>query len=307
MDGGVTAIVAAPAGFALARVAAPRPTPGVLVVELEASGICRTDVRAARGELALPAGRVLGHEVAGRVVDGDVRRRGQRITVLPVRACGACARCSAGSEPWRCAAPSFRGLDEDGVFADRFTVPEALALPVPETMSARVAAFVEPLAAALAVLDAPLPRGDTAVMGTHRIARLVARVVAAHTGEAPPCLAPDEDVRDRFATVIEASAEHLGPALRALRPGGVLVAKSRPSAPVVVDWSSLVRKELRIVGVHYGAFGQAITWLAEQRIEVEDLFGRGFALAHAAAAFAAAASGEDHKQFFERDAGLGAR
>ncbi|MGY1856497.1 zinc-dependent alcohol dehydrogenase family protein [Modestobacter sp. SYSU DS0290] len=79
----------------------PRPTPAGVVVQVEASGICRSDWHAWRGhdpDVVLP--HVPGHELAGTVaaVGPDVRRWGvgDRVTVPFVCACGRCAPCREG-------------------------------------------------------------------------------------------------------------------------------------------------------------------------------------------------------------------
>src|SRR5262245_36162520 len=84
-----------------------------VVVRIEASGICHSDVSVMTGDLpgALPV--VLGHEGAGTVVDvgPDVRtmRRGDRVVLSAVPTCGTCYFCARG-EPYRCArAAEIRG------------------------------------------------------------------------------------------------------------------------------------------------------------------------------------------------------
>jgi L-iditol 2-dehydrogenase len=294
------AIVAAPAegGFACIERRPPRPREGELTVALSAAGICRTDLFVARGQLPARTGLVLGHEASGVVVDGDPSRVGQRVVVVPTLPCGRCARCVARPDaPWSCTRPRFLGLDADGVFAERFVISSSLALPVPDTLTDREAAFVEPLAAALAVLDAPLS-GDIAVHGDGRIAALIRRVVDASGHRTSPL---PVGAREAFDVVIETTTEDLSAALDALRPGGVLVAKSRPARHAAIDWRQLVHRELRIQGVKYASFLEAIRWLAERRIEVADLFGPSFRLDAAGAAFARAEAGEDLKLFFETD------
>src|SRR6185312_84548 len=81
--------------------AAPDPAADGVVVEVAASGICRSDWHAWQGhdpDVVLP--HVPGHELAGTVaaVGAGVRRWrvGDRVTVPFVNACGRCAQCAAG-------------------------------------------------------------------------------------------------------------------------------------------------------------------------------------------------------------------
>ena len=292
------AIVAAPAegGYRCVERVAPGLRPGELALTLGAAGICRTDLAAARGELGVPQGRVLGHEASGVVRAGDAALEGRRVVIVPMVPCASCVGCRA--EPraaWACASPRWLGLDLDGVFAEQLVVPASLVLPVPESLGAREAAFVEPLAAALAVLDAPLT-GALAIHGDNRIARLIARVLDA-AGHTTAQVAPGDDAR--YDVVIETTTQDLDAALTALRPGGALIAKSRPATRTTLDWRLLVHKALRIHGVRYAPFPTAIAWLAERRVRVDDLFGPSYPLEGAATAFACAEASEDLKLFFE--------
>ena len=79
----------------------PAPSAGGAVVQVGASGVCRSDWHGWQGhdpDVRLP--HVPGHELAGTVaaVGAGVRRWqvGDRVTVPFVCACGSCARCVAG-------------------------------------------------------------------------------------------------------------------------------------------------------------------------------------------------------------------
>ncbi|MCO5156420.1 MAG: zinc-dependent alcohol dehydrogenase family protein [Aquamicrobium sp.] len=83
----------------------PDPTPGEdgVVIEVGASGVCRSDWHGWMGhdpDIRLP--HVPGHELAGRVVAAgrNVRRfkPGDRVTVPFVSGCGRCAECRSGNQ-----------------------------------------------------------------------------------------------------------------------------------------------------------------------------------------------------------------
>src|SRR3954452_15197946 len=81
---------------------APDPAPDGVVVEVAASGICRSDWHGWQGHdpsVILPPGP--GHELAGTVAafGAGVRRWrvGDRVTVPFVNACGRCVQCAAGA------------------------------------------------------------------------------------------------------------------------------------------------------------------------------------------------------------------
>lgn len=80
----------------------PVPSRGGVVVRVEATGLCRSDVHGWLGHdagISLP--HVPGHELVGTIaaVGADVRRFsvGQRVTTPFVCACGSCPECDSGN------------------------------------------------------------------------------------------------------------------------------------------------------------------------------------------------------------------
>lgn len=81
----------------------PRPQPHGVVVRVEASGLCRSDWHGWMGhdpDIALP--HVPGHELAGVIEEcgPEVKnwKRGDRVTVPFVCACGSCPPCAGGDQ-----------------------------------------------------------------------------------------------------------------------------------------------------------------------------------------------------------------
>jgi L-iditol 2-dehydrogenase len=303
----MAAVVRGAAGVALRQVAAPGVVaPDDVVVEVRRAGICRTDLHVADGLLACAPPRVLGHELAGvvRACGVGVRRvaPGDRVTAIPFAPCGACGPCAANAPPHRCLAPAMLGWHRDGAFAEAVRVPERCVLPVPDGLDDARAAFVEPVAAALAVTRARLLPGQRGVvLGAGRILALCLRVLASEGIAAAP-LDPDADGSPGAASldfVVETAATEasLRLALTLLRPGGTLVLKSRPAGPVPLDVALAVRREVTVRAVAYGAFEDAIARLASGRLEVADLLGATYPLARYAEAFAEARRGEATKVF----------
>ena len=118
----------------------PKPEPGAgqVVVRVETSGLCHTDIHAARGDWpvrpALPF--VPGHEGVGlveRVGAGVTRlREGDRVAVPWLGwACGACEACASG---WETLCPNARytGYMVDGGFAEYVLADAAFAGLVPD-------------------------------------------------------------------------------------------------------------------------------------------------------------------------------
>src|ERR1700722_6517429 len=122
------------------EVAKPAATPGHALVKVLAAGVCQTDVhmRASAVE-AIPAGTVLGHEIAGTIAelnDQDTRLAvGQQVVVYPVWSCGVCRMCVAGREN-ACLNTAARmypaptpGVSVDGGLAEYVSVPLSALVP----------------------------------------------------------------------------------------------------------------------------------------------------------------------------------
>jgi alcohol dehydrogenase, propanol-preferring len=102
----------------------PRPGPGQVLVKIEASGLCHTDIHAARGDWPVKPKMPLvpGHEGVGTIVavgDGDLPVGvGDRVALPWLgRACGHCRYCITGWETY-CVTPEFMGYTIDGSYAE---------------------------------------------------------------------------------------------------------------------------------------------------------------------------------------------
>jgi L-iditol 2-dehydrogenase len=296
-------------GAGLRRVPVPAVSGADVRIRVTAAGLCRTDLLVAAGKVPAPVPLVLGHEFAG-VVDavGPAVRSvapGDRVTVNPVFGCGRCAVCAA--DPINCPRRAMLGTDRDGAFAEFVVVPAANVFPVPPHVTDAAAAYAEPVAAALAVLNAGLDRrGYGLVHGGNRFAQLVERVLRAagfRTLRAfDPAAGSGPLPDDAFDFAIETGLD--GPTLdeliRVTRPGGTLVIKSRQAMRVDADFGPAVRKQLAIRCVNYGPFPRAVGLLVEGRIDVSDLLGPRYPLSRWAEAFATAGS-EANKVFLLPD------
>ena len=123
----------------------PRPGAGEVLVQVEACGVCRTDVHLAEGDLQpRHPGVVPGHQVVGMVVEtGPATQRfaiGDRVGIAWLRrTCGECRWCRDGKENL-CPRSEYTGWDADGGFAEYAVAPAAYAYGLPATLSAEQAA-----------------------------------------------------------------------------------------------------------------------------------------------------------------------
>jgi len=126
----------------------PDPGPGQVLVQIEASGICHTDIHAARGDWPVKPKMPLvpGHEGVGRVVavgPGDLPVAvGDRVALPWLGfACGHCRYCVGGWETY-CLTPQYMGYTIDGSYAEYALGYASHVVKVPDGVSSLDAAPV---------------------------------------------------------------------------------------------------------------------------------------------------------------------
>src|SRR6188474_1968821 len=127
----------------------PDPGPGELILRPEAVGICGSEVEGYLGHMGnRTPPLVMGHEFAGTVVaagEGAAELEGARVAVNPLSGCGECRLCRSGFSNL-CKDRVLVGVHVPGAFADLVRVRAADARVLPDGVSARVGALMEPLA-----------------------------------------------------------------------------------------------------------------------------------------------------------------
>ena len=129
----------------------PRPQlePSDVLIKVEACGVCHSDLHVADGDWSqlsaiVKRPLILGHEVAGRVIEkgGDVHdlQIGDRVGVPWVHwTCGECELCLAGNENL-CPKQKITGVTVDGGYAELVKAPASHALKIPDGLSSVEAA-----------------------------------------------------------------------------------------------------------------------------------------------------------------------
>ncbi|MDO8383849.1 MAG: 2,3-butanediol dehydrogenase [Microbacterium sp.] len=144
----------------------PTPASGEVVIQVERTGICGTDLHEyTSGPLFAIPQTILGHEYSGTVVDmaRDVTgfRVGDRVAGVGVTGCGVCYYCRHGLTGI-CDSPTFIGLRRPGALAPLASMPASALFVVPDELSLAEAALVEPLGVAFhAVRRSRLAPGET--------------------------------------------------------------------------------------------------------------------------------------------------
>jgi threonine dehydrogenase-like Zn-dependent dehydrogenase len=277
----VRALVCVPGGTEVADVPDPRPGADDVVVEVEACGVCGSDVHLVEsGQAAV--GQVLGHEFSGRVVaTGRAASRwriGQPVSVNPVGGCGDCDVCRAGL-PFRCPRVPNIGIDAPGAYAEYVAVPQAQLVALPNDVDPEVGAYAEPLAVALRAVDLASPAPGDAVLvygvgaiglnvvaalrvvgveyilavgrspGRRRAAAAVGADDVLDSGETDLVTwATDRSLSFRAAFDCSGAPGVLAQTLSVLQPGGVSVQVALRSEPETVAVGALVGRGLSLVG-----------------------------------------------------------
>lgn len=140
MDSMLAASLPSPGSLTLVRRPLPLLGPRDVLLRVEATTLCGTDLRIVTGQKThgVTPGVILGHEIAARVwklgVDLhpgiDAPAPGTQVGLAPEIACGHCVPCTAGHSNV-CANMALFGTGVDGGLADVVRVPE-LASPSPQ-------------------------------------------------------------------------------------------------------------------------------------------------------------------------------
>lgn len=260
----------------------PVPAPDEVLIEVEACGVCGSDVQI----ISVPPGHpstppvIIGHEFVGwvRAVGPAVQDMaiGTRVVVDPDPKCGACASCRAG-RPANCTNIVALGVHRDGAVARFVTTPANAVYRIADDVPAEMAALVEPLACVVNGTNrAAIRPGESAVVlgagaigclfiavlrasGAAKIIAIepsVARAPVARALGADLVLTPDEWTSRRATllpdgadVVVDAVGSVLPQAIDAAAMGGrVVVFGMNGNARPAVHQIEIVEKGLSIFG-----------------------------------------------------------
>ena len=191
-----TLVCIEPGKFEYREADAPLAHPGQAIIKIRRIGICGTDLHAFEGtQPFFEYPRILGHELAGDLVDFDQApgfQPGEAVTIIPYFNCGKCIACRSG-KPNCCTNIKVAGVHIDGGMAEYLAVPSA-SLVHGKNLTYDQLALIEPLAiGAHAVRRAAISPGEFVLvigagpigLGTMESARIAgAEVIAMDINEA---------------------------------------------------------------------------------------------------------------------------
>jgi alcohol dehydrogenase len=278
--------------------------PGQALLKIRKAGLCHTDLELSRGYLGFSG--VLGHEFVAEVVDGSPEWVGKRVAGEINVPCGTCDMCRH-DVPSQCRNRTTVGIDRHpGAFADYLALDERCLHVLPDTISDDAAVFVEPLAAALHILEAThiLPGHRVVLVGAGKLGLLMAQVVAQTGADLTVVSRRDstqallkrwgiasallEDLPLAQADVVIEStgaADGFDGAMALVKPRGTMIMKSTFVGLTPANLTKAVIDEIRLIGSRCGPFDAAIRMLANGRIDTQSLIDARYPFADALAAF----------------------
>ena len=313
----------AEAGISIEDVPIPEYSPWEVLLKVKAVGICGSDLRMYKYADPNQRGNyILGHELAGEVVAMGEKvhgsKKGDRVAAEICIGCAICRYCRKGLVNL-CENLNEIGVTMNGGMAEYVSVPARNIHRIPDSLSYEVATFADPLACSIRGLElAGIERGSwVAILGPGTIG-LLATKVAREIRRANVIVTGTNDIRLNMAK--ELGAEHTfnirngDPVEEILQitDGGVdytfeatgdpnalqqAIYMTRKNGSIVVmtvhkdiqiDMEPVIRHELKLFGsicYNYKEFDQAVDLLAKNKIDVNPLIGRAFALKEADKAF----------------------
>ncbi|MBI5671499.1 MAG: alcohol dehydrogenase catalytic domain-containing protein [Chloroflexi bacterium] len=274
----------------LATVPPPQPQTGQALLKLRRAGICNTDLELVAGLYHFTG--ILGHEFVAEVEQGPSHLIGQRVVGEINIGCGQCDFCQRGISS-QCRNRSAVGIHQHpGAFADYLALSASNLHHVPDSISDDTAVFVEPLAAALQIMEGVhiSPRDRIIVLGLGKLGMLAVQVlrltgadvigVVRHEKQSQllsrwgitACTYQDLE-SERAQVVVDCTGQASGfsDALHLVEARGTIVLKSTYEGLPQVNLTQVAAREIRIVGSRCGPFEAALRLLQAGLVDVESL------------------------------------
>jgi 2-desacetyl-2-hydroxyethyl bacteriochlorophyllide A dehydrogenase len=313
--------------FTLDDVPDPEVNPGFVVVEIDTTGICGTDVHITQGLFPSEPPAILGHEGTGVIVEvGDgvsTERIGQRVVLNHSAHCFECWNC----RNWNVSRCQVAPTSSNGLFAQYVALHSRTALQLPENLDIETAAMTEPAACCLSgveMLDIPY-RATGLVIGAGIMGLFTAAFMKSHGVETlvvsepvkvrremakqfgadilhDPNDVPLEEVMAEvtdqgrgFSVTAEAvgKPELVAACINVTKPRGqaLMIGVSPEGSPLPVDLYDMHFREIKLVG----AFGRGNVFYRVpgelEKLNLENVISGRYALAELPDAITASAEG----------------
>ncbi len=307
----------------------PKPREDEVVVKIEYCGICGSDVHFYEngriGDFRVDGDFILGHETAGTVIQTGSGvsglKPGDRVALEPGITCGKCEYCKQGLYNLCPDVVFFATPPVQGALQNYVAHPADMCFKLPENVSTKAGALVEPLAVGLhAAKQGGVTLGDSVVILGAGCIGLVTLLACKAFGAANVIVVDLFEKRLEFAKrmganhVIHAREENVEERIKELlgdrgadvvletagavktiqqtplsaKPGGTIVLVGMAPQDVIdYDFSKVMAKELTIKSVfrYRNLYPVAIAAIADGTIDVEQIVTHEFAFEDAKLAF----------------------
>lgn len=284
----------------------PASVAGEALIKVDTIGICNTDYEITKGYMGYKG--ILGHEFTGVVEKAQNKDLiGKRVVGEINCGCGKCDWCAQGLER-HCFNRSTLGIwQREGCFAEYVSLPEKNLLVIPDNVTDNEAVFVEPLAAALEILEQVHipPYKKVVVLGDGKLGLIIALALNAAgldillvgKHEEKLAIAAAQGVKTKLLSelkiekaydfVVEATGSITGfeTSLALTKPRGTLILKSTIAASKEFNLAPIVIDEITVVGSRCGQFAPALRMLEQKRIDVNPLISDIYSIDDAVEAF----------------------
>jgi len=194
-------------GIWMEQVPVPRPGTNEVLIRLEKTAICGTDLHIYNwdewAQRTIRPGLVIGHEFVGLIeelgagVSGYAP--GDRVSAEGHVVCGHCRNCRAG-KPHLCPNTVGIGINRNGAFAEFVVVPASNLWPIPDEIAPELAAYFDPFGnAAHCALQFDLVGEDVLITGAGPVGILAAGICR-HVGARHVVITDVNDYRLELAS-----------------------------------------------------------------------------------------------------------
>ena len=271
--------------LSIEEIAQPQPGAHEVLIAVEACGVCHSDLHLADADWPqlvriIKTPLVLGHEIAGRVVEKGAAvenlQVGDRVGVPWLHwSCGECEFCREGNENL-CIKQQITGVTVDGGFSEFVKAPASHALKVPDQLSSSHAAplFCAGVTVYRALRHAKIQPGERlAVFGVGGLGQLAVQIGAELGATVTAIDVSDEKLAQaktfgasatlnattanvakelrraggvHAAIVTSAAKAAYDTAFLCVRPSGILLVVGLPAEPICFPPISMAASEVRI-------------------------------------------------------------
>jgi threonine dehydrogenase-like Zn-dependent dehydrogenase len=253
---------------------------------------------------------ICGHEFLGIVEEVNAEDKsllGKRVTGEINLGCNNCPDCFNNMQRHCQNRQTFGILKKDGAFAEYVTLPIENVVEIPDSIPDEDAILVEPLAAALEILEQVhiKPADKVAVLGDGKLGLLISLVLSTTQADVVTIgkhenklnILKQQGIKTKFlkdATemkcydiVVDAtgSVDGFEKAISLVKPRGIFVLKSTVAAEKPLNLAPVVIDEITIVGSRCGQFRPALRLLEKKILDLKPLLSKTFEFKNAKEAF----------------------